>query len=306
MSGRPRAPNGYTLPLPGAIYTMAPAVIKNLNYDPANAFVFISLTGSTKWALSVNTMTMPAQDLEEFLAVVRAQPGRFHYATPGSGSPHHFGFEMFKQGLELDVVYVPYKGAAGAMTDPLRGQVQVMLVPEQSVPKRSGRDGLHCPLRGRHDWGAAARPARHGGDWVRRHWLAGTAAVLSGLPRFGGINMWRGVTRRAPFLDGCSVCRVAPSRRASSSSIRRVGRVPISSPVYLLSASARSGISRSRSRRASVRTASLRSKRSRRARPMATISRSRASVRPHHIVRTLAEMVLWLDGANRFDPVGIR
>ena len=123
------APNGYTLLLPGAIYTMAPAVIKNLNYDPANAFVFISLTGSTNWALAVNTATMPAQDLEEFLTMVRAQPGRFHYATPGSGSPHHFGFEMFKHRLGLDVVHVPYKGAAGAMTDLLSGQVQVMLVP---------------------------------------------------------------------------------------------------------------------------------------------------------------------------------
>ena len=122
-------PNGYTLLLPGAIYTMAPAVIKGLNYDPANDFVFISLTGSTNWALAVNNATMPAKDLEEFLALVRAQPGRFHYATPGSGSPHHFGFELFKQRLGLDVVHVPYKGAAGAMTDLLSGQVQMMLVP---------------------------------------------------------------------------------------------------------------------------------------------------------------------------------
>ncbi|MFN0303360.1 MAG: Bug family tripartite tricarboxylate transporter substrate binding protein [Burkholderiales bacterium] len=123
------APNGYTLLLPGAIFTMAPAVIKNLNYDPANDFVFISLTGSTNWALAVNNATMPAMNLEEFVALVRAHPGRFHYATPGSGSPHHFGFEMFKHRLGLDVVHVPYKGAAGAMTDLLSGQVQVMLVP---------------------------------------------------------------------------------------------------------------------------------------------------------------------------------
>ncbi|MFN0300367.1 MAG: Bug family tripartite tricarboxylate transporter substrate binding protein [Burkholderiales bacterium] len=91
--------------------------------------MFISLTGSTNWALAVNTATMPATDLAEFLVLVRAQPGRFHYATPGSGSPHHFGFEMFKHRLGLDVVHVPYKGAAGAMTDLLSGQVQVMLVP---------------------------------------------------------------------------------------------------------------------------------------------------------------------------------
>jgi tripartite-type tricarboxylate transporter receptor subunit TctC len=123
------APTGYTLLMPGAIYTMAPAVIKNLNYDPANDFVFISLIGTTGWALAVNNATMPAKDIEEFLSMVRAQPGRFHYATPGSGSPHHFGFEMFKHRLGLDVVHVPYKGAAGAMTDLLSGQVQVMLVP---------------------------------------------------------------------------------------------------------------------------------------------------------------------------------
>jgi tripartite-type tricarboxylate transporter receptor subunit TctC len=79
--------------------------------------------------LVVNPAALPARSLDELAAAARSQPGKLNYASPGSGTPQHLAMELLKQRLGLDIVHVPYKGAAGALTDLLGGQVQMMVLP---------------------------------------------------------------------------------------------------------------------------------------------------------------------------------
>jgi tripartite-type tricarboxylate transporter receptor subunit TctC len=73
-----------------------------------------------------------ARSATELLASLRAQPGRFSYASPGNGSPHHLAMELFKSRAGLFVLHVPYRGAAPAMQDVMGGQVPLMVVDSSS------------------------------------------------------------------------------------------------------------------------------------------------------------------------------
>jgi len=68
--------------------------------------------------------SFPAKDFKEFLAYVKANPGKVNYASPGPGSPHHLAMEMFKYRTKTDLVHIPYKAAAPAMQDIVGGQVR--------------------------------------------------------------------------------------------------------------------------------------------------------------------------------------
>jgi tripartite-type tricarboxylate transporter receptor subunit TctC len=67
--------------------------------------------------------------VQELVALAKAGPGKLNYASPGSGTPHHLAMELFKLHFSADLTHVPYKGTAGALTDLLGGQVQVMFLP---------------------------------------------------------------------------------------------------------------------------------------------------------------------------------
>jgi tripartite-type tricarboxylate transporter receptor subunit TctC len=79
--------------------------------------------------------------MAEAVAAIRANPGKYYFASPGNGTPHHVGMELLKLGLGLNVTHVPYKGFAGAMTDLVGGQVHMMFtLVHSSLPHvRSGR-----------------------------------------------------------------------------------------------------------------------------------------------------------------------
>jgi tripartite-type tricarboxylate transporter receptor subunit TctC len=71
--------------------------------------------------------SVPANNLKEFIAYAKANPGKLNYASQGNGSVSHIGTEIFKQQTSIDMVHVPYKGSGAAIQDVLAGQVQVFI-----------------------------------------------------------------------------------------------------------------------------------------------------------------------------------
>ena len=127
------APNGYTLMVTVNSFTMAPPLYKNMPYDPIADFAPIAKIAIASYAFAVNPAVVPARDLSEFLATVKAKPGELNYGSPGNGTPHHLAMELMKLRLGLQIVHVPYKGLSGAMTDLLGGQVQMMFAPVHAL-----------------------------------------------------------------------------------------------------------------------------------------------------------------------------
>ena len=121
-----RAPaDGHTIFL-GHIGTHAvnPHVFAKLNYDPDDLRPVTLLI--TVPNLLVVHPSLPAANVRELVAHARANPGRLSYASPGSGSSGHLAAELFKSIAGVDIVHVPYKGAAPALQDLMGGQVQVL------------------------------------------------------------------------------------------------------------------------------------------------------------------------------------
>jgi len=120
------APDGYTLMVTVNTYTITPALFKNLPYNPETDIAPISKIAVATYTFAVNPSVFPASNMKEAIELIRAHPGKYYFASPGNGTPHHVGMELIKQRLGLDVTHVPYKGFAGAMTDLVGGQVQMM------------------------------------------------------------------------------------------------------------------------------------------------------------------------------------
>ena len=119
-------PDGYTLTLasPGPI-TVAPAVYKNLDYDPARQLAPIAMIATSPFALVVNPQ-VPANTLREFVAYALANPGKINFASPGFGTSSHLFGELLKQQTGAQIVHVPYRGATPAIVDLVAGQVQLL------------------------------------------------------------------------------------------------------------------------------------------------------------------------------------
>jgi tripartite-type tricarboxylate transporter receptor subunit TctC len=122
------APDGYTVLLAamGPI-SVNPTLYGSLPYDPLRDLAPVAQITAFPMVLLVAN-DFPAKTVAEFIAHVRAQPpGSINYASAGNGTPEHLAAEMFKSQFRLDLVHVPYKGAAAALTDLLGGRVPVML-----------------------------------------------------------------------------------------------------------------------------------------------------------------------------------
>jgi len=101
---------------------------KNVTYDPVKSFTPIAPLAITSLAFAV-TPNFPGKSLEELVRLAKAAPGKFTYASPGNGTPQHLAMELFKASTGTDILHVPYKGSAGAVTDLLGGQVDMMIYP---------------------------------------------------------------------------------------------------------------------------------------------------------------------------------
>jgi len=120
------APDGYTLVVSGiASHVIAPLLPQGTPYDPVRDFTHIALFGGPPAVLAVNP-SMEAKDLREFVALAKAKPRAFSYGSPGNGTQGQLVAELFKQRAGIQMVHVPYKGAAGAVTDLMAGHIQVI------------------------------------------------------------------------------------------------------------------------------------------------------------------------------------
>ncbi len=122
-------PDGYTLLMSsGGAFSVNPHLYTKLPFDPLKDLEPIAAAARILVFLVVKP-DLPAKTVEEFVALARANPGRLSYGSPGSGSSPHIAGEMFKRAAKIDVVHVPYKGAAPALTDLLGGQLDFMFDP---------------------------------------------------------------------------------------------------------------------------------------------------------------------------------
>ena len=122
-----QAPNdGYHWFMGGVHHAIAPSVYPKLDYSLKNDFIPVALISNVPQVIIVNPKRLAARTLPDFLAHVRANPGKVNYASAGSGTSHHLAGELFKLQTKTDLVHVPYKGAGPALQDVISGQVDVM------------------------------------------------------------------------------------------------------------------------------------------------------------------------------------
>ncbi len=119
-------PDGYTIFL-ASIGNLAfmPALHAKLPYDPVRDFAPLTLLATSAFVLVVNP-SLPAKSVKELIALAKTKPGQLNYASAGQGSSLHLTGEIFKLATGTDLVHVPYKGGAPALTDLIAGQVQIM------------------------------------------------------------------------------------------------------------------------------------------------------------------------------------
>jgi tripartite-type tricarboxylate transporter receptor subunit TctC len=119
-------PDGYTLLLtaPPPLTTNT-ALYKNLKFDPSRAFAPVSLVASVPIVLVVHP-SVAARTVKELVALAKAKPGTLDFGSSGNGSTNHLAGELLKSMTGIDIVHVPYKGAAPAMNDLIGGHIPMM------------------------------------------------------------------------------------------------------------------------------------------------------------------------------------
>jgi tripartite-type tricarboxylate transporter receptor subunit TctC len=118
-------PDGYTLLIASpAEVLVGPIAGQKVPYDPAKDLVPVALIGETPLAIVLHP-SVPANSMQELLALARRSPGKLSYGTPGTGSSMQFAGESIKAIGDVFIVHIPYRGAAPAVTDLLGGQVDI-------------------------------------------------------------------------------------------------------------------------------------------------------------------------------------
>ena len=134
------APDGYTLLMMSNAQTVNESLIPNKPYQLMRDFVAVAPVNYSELLLVVHP-SMPANNLKELLALVKANPGKYNYASSGPGTPYHMAGELFKAMSNTFIVHVPYRGSSGARTDVIGGQVEMMFdaVPTMVEQVKAGR-----------------------------------------------------------------------------------------------------------------------------------------------------------------------
>ena len=126
-------PNGHTLIVTPNTFALAPVLYKNIAFDPIGDFAAVGKIAVGNYALTINPGALPVSNLGEVLAALKAKPGQYNYGSPGNGTPQHVLVELLKFRTGVNATHVPYKGAAGANTDLLSGQIQLMFLPTHTA-----------------------------------------------------------------------------------------------------------------------------------------------------------------------------
>lgn len=119
------APDGYTLLLAASSHVINPSIYPDLRYDPVASFTPISLLASGPFVLTVRT-DLAVNSVSELIALARSKPGSLTYSSAGTGTGNHLASELFKQKTGVNIVHVPYGGAAPASQAILTGVVDIL------------------------------------------------------------------------------------------------------------------------------------------------------------------------------------
>ena len=119
---------------PGSSMMIAPHIVKRADLDPTKALAPIAATGGVSLYVLLHP-NVPAQNFDQFLAHLRANPGKLNYGTPGNGTSPHIATEVFNREAKVTMNHVPYKGAGPALKDLLGGQIDLAFDPGVGVPQ---------------------------------------------------------------------------------------------------------------------------------------------------------------------------
>jgi tripartite-type tricarboxylate transporter receptor subunit TctC len=122
------APDGHTVMVSGNPLITSPHLYRNVPYKPLTDFAPISLAAWGTLMLVTHPSTK-INSVSDLIAQAKSAPGKITYGSPGIGTPHHMAMELFKDLTGTNLLHVPYKGSAGAVTDTLGGQINMMFMP---------------------------------------------------------------------------------------------------------------------------------------------------------------------------------
>jgi len=128
------APDGYTILMAFSSLVINPAMFERVPFDPVNDFDPVSLAVTSTTVIVVNN-DLPVSNIRELVALIRANPGKFSYASAGTGTTSHLAGEQFRLALAPDLVHVPFGGGAPAMASVVAGHTPIGLgAPTVAVP----------------------------------------------------------------------------------------------------------------------------------------------------------------------------
>lgn len=134
------APDGYSILNIQASFVTNAALRSKMPYDTLNDFVFVGMMARAP-LLAVVHPSLPVKNIQAFVALAKSRPGQINYGTPGIGSHTHLSTELFRRMADINIVHVPYKGIAPALTDLMGGHLQLAMTSPPSVMSQvqSGR-----------------------------------------------------------------------------------------------------------------------------------------------------------------------
>lgn len=139
------APDGFTLSMVSNNHVIYPSVLRSVPFDPVADITPIAVIGATPLVLVVNPK-VPASDMKELVALFKANPGRYNYASSGNGTILHLAPEMFKDVTKTFVTHIPYRGVAPMVQDIIAGQVDmgVLALPSAQPHIKAGTMKAIC------------------------------------------------------------------------------------------------------------------------------------------------------------------
>jgi tripartite-type tricarboxylate transporter receptor subunit TctC len=120
-------PDGYTILINSSAQAIAPALVARMPYDPAADFAGFSVLGGAPMVL-VGHPSLPARDMQELLALLRANPGKYNYAGAGNGSTVHLTGEVFRAAAQVEIQFVHYRGGGPALQAVMGGEAHLTAI----------------------------------------------------------------------------------------------------------------------------------------------------------------------------------